>query len=106
MKRKHIFSKSKNLIRRVYEKCFATICLFAVTQTSVADEIIPISSDDQVSSNSDFAQTIVTIIRKDLLPIIMLVGAAWLIWTGISTMSNGVKEAQDKQKFDPLKSVF
>lgn len=71
-----------------------------------ADGIIPISSDDQTSTGTDFAKVIMNILQKEIVPIVIVMGALWIIWTGISTMANGIKEAQEKQKFDPLKNAI
>lgn len=106
MKLKRVFKKSVGFVRRGYDKIFFAACLLSAGQLSFADGIIPISSNDQTAPGSDFATTIVNIIQKDILPFVEILGAVWVLWTAISTMANGVKEAQEKQKFDPLKNAI
>ncbi len=73
---------------------------------SYADGVIPTSASDQTTANQDFASTMLTILQKDVLPVIEVSGGIWIIWTSISAMAGGVKEAQEKQKFDPLKNAI
>jgi hypothetical protein len=82
------------------------LCLGSVSLSSLADGIIPISDKDQTGQNSDFAQTMITIFQSDIVPLIMIVAAVWVIWTGVSTMAGGIKEAQERQKFDPMKNAI
>lgn len=98
--------KGKNFIRKYYDKAFLALCLLMSAHASFADGIIPISSNDQTQGGSDFAQTLINIFQKGVIPVVMIGGAVWVLWTGISTMSNGIKEAQDRQKFDPLKNAI
>lgn len=93
-------------MRIFYQKIMACIATLFFTVISIADPIIPVSGNDETESGSGFAQTILAILQKEVLPIIIVAGALWILWTGIATMSNGIKEAQDRQKFDPLKNAL
>ncbi len=89
-----------------YDKLIFTVGLLSVGRLGIAEGIIPISVNDQTTGDSDFATTAVKIIQKEILPFIEILGAVWILWTAIATMANGVKEAQEKQKFDPLKNAI
>lgn len=82
------------------------IFCFLLSCDTFATPIIPVSSNDETAAGSDFAQTVVTIFQTDIIPIVMIGGAVWVIWTGIGAMANGIKEAQERQKFDPLKNAI
>lgn len=101
-----IINKTKSFTRGIYDATFVACCLLLTTQISFADGIIPISSNDQTRSGSDFAETLIHICQKAIIPLIMLLGAVGIIWIGISTMIGGIKESQEKQKFDPLKNAI
>tara|TARA_B100001996_G_C18647231_1_gene587894 strand:- start:808 stop:1209 length:402 start_codon:yes stop_codon:yes gene_type:complete len=75
-------------------------------QMAQADGVIPISPDDKTASGSNFGQELVKIFQKDILPFIELAGGVLIVWQAITTMVGGVREAQEKQKFDPLKNAI
>ncbi len=102
---KETIKKGISTFKTGWDKVFIFLCL-CTSSVSFADGIIPISGDDTPSSNSDFAQTIIKIFQKDIIPLMIIAGAVWILWTAISLMSNGVKEAQELKKFDPLKNAI
>jgi hypothetical protein len=69
-------------------------------------QIIPIAQDEAPGDNNSFAQTIIKVFQTDIIPVIEIFSAVWILYTGITTMANGVKEAQERQKFDPLKNAI
>lgn len=93
-------------LKHIWRQGCAVITTLLTQSFVLADGIIPISSDDQTQTGTDFATTLMHFIQKGLVPLVMVLAALWIIWTGISTMANGIKEAQDKQKFDPLKNAI
>ncbi len=104
---KHFLLRHTRGVRTLLTQLMAAITTLSLSALAWADGgIIPISTDDQTASGSDFAQTLVHIFQKGLIPVVMLGGSVWVLWTGISTMANGVKEAGDRQKFDPLKNAI
>lgn|SRR3990167_2651959 len=92
-------------VKNFINKSISIIGLLFFSIRSFATPIIPVSTNDETQSGSDFAQTLITICQQEIIPVIMIFGAIWIIWTGISAMSNGIKEAQERQKFDPLKNA-
>lgn len=110
MRLKRIVKSTVGFVRRGYDKAFVTACILSSLQISFADDTdnspIPISSNDQTTSGTDFITTLMKIVQKDLVPFMEILAAVWIIWTGITTMANGVKEAQERQKFDPLKNAI
>ncbi len=109
MKTTHYARKVKQVIQKGYVKCLTALCLAMVSTHALADSgaagIIPISSNDEASTTKDFAQIIIDLFQREIIPFIEIAGGIWIVWTCISTMANGIKDAQEKQKFDPLKNA-
>lgn len=105
----HYAKQSKQFLQKQYSKCLVGLGLVMVATSGWADGsasgIIPISADDQASDSADFAQIVINLFQREIIPFIEIAGGIWIIWTAISTMANGVKEAQEKQRFDPLKNA-
>ena len=99
----------RNKVNNIYARSMTGLGLIMVGHTALAAAaggVIPVSSDDQTASGSDFAQTMISIFQKDIIPIIEIGAGIWIIWTGISSMAQGIKVAQEKQDFSPLKTAI
>ena len=92
--------------KRRYEFLLVGVGLFLSQETFAGSQIIPIAQDEIPGDNNSFAQTIIKVFQMDIIPVIEIFSAVWILYTGIATMANGVKEAQERQKFDPLKNAI
>lgn len=93
-------------LKHIWRQGCALTTTLCIQSFVLADGIIPITAADETQTGSDFSSTLLHFVQKGLIPLVMVLAALWIIWTGISTMANGIKEAQDKQKFDPLKNAI
>jgi hypothetical protein len=99
----------KNGIKEGYQRLLVSAGLLSVGSVSSADgssHVIPISTDEVPADNQSFSQSIIHVFQKDIIPVIEIFSATWILYTGVATMVNGVKEAQEKQRFDPLKNAI
>ena len=106
MKFKQMYARAKDIIARASTKIFAASCMVAASNATLAANIIPIATDDQTADGTDFITTVMKVFQSKVVPFLMILGAIWVIWTSISMMANGIKEAQEKGKFDPLKAAI
>ena len=97
-------------LKKYLTKAYAGLCLLSATVVANAgtgNGIIPISSADQTgSTNKDFAQTVLKIFTTDIIPVLEVVGAVGILWISLSALWNGLKEAQELKKWDPLKNAI
>ena len=99
-------------LKKYLTKAYASLCLLSANVVYAGDGggsngIIPISNSDQTGgTNKDFAQTVMSIFTKDIIPIIEIVGTVGILWIAISALWNGLKEAQEVKKWDPLKNAI
>jgi hypothetical protein len=103
---RNIIQSAAYRVVNTYRRLMIGLLIWRFASLSYADGVIPTSAGDQTSANQDFATTMLTILQKDVLPVIEVAGGIWIIWTSISAMAGGVKEAQERQKFDPLKNAI
>ncbi len=99
----------RNLLRpfrRRYDFLLVSAGLLLNQGSFAGTQIIPIAQDEAPGDNNSFAQTIIKVFQTDIIPVIEIFSAVWILYTGITTMANGVKEAQERQKFDPLKNAI
>lgn len=96
----------KNKLKSIYLKITATFFLWSIALIAFADGVIPVSSDDQTASGSDYSHTIITIIQKDILPFVELGAGAAILFYSISGLWRGYKEYQEKKEFDHLKTAI
>jgi len=93
--------------KEIYLKVMSTLLIWTVSGLAFADGgIIPISTDDQTASGTDYAHTIVTIFQKDILPFIELGAGGFILFYALSGLWRGYKEYQDKKEFDHLKTAI
>lgn len=97
-------------LKKYLTKAYAGLCLLSATVVANAgtgNGIIPISSADETgSTNKDFAQTVLKIFTTDIIPVLEVVGAVGILWISLSALWNGLKEAQELKKWDPLKNAI
>ena len=96
----------KSKLKLVYLKIISILSLWSISFIAFADGVIPISSDDQTASGTDYSHTIITIIQKDILPFIELGSGAAILFYAISGLWRGYKEYQDRKEFDHLKTAI
>lgn len=97
-------TKGIQKIRSGWAKSMVFILVWTAPIFALADDmIIPISSDDQISSSQDPLQTTLHIIGTKLLPLLMYGGAIFLLYYALSTIWHGLNEAREKKESDPLK---
>ncbi|OGT35652.1 MAG: hypothetical protein A3F11_07030 [Gammaproteobacteria bacterium RIFCSPHIGHO2_12_FULL_37_14] len=106
MRRIKKIKKVKKCITMLYSKIMSVLFLVLASQASFADPIIPVSTNDQTSSGSSYAQTILTIFQQEIIPIVLIFGAITILWISISSVVSGVKEARELRKFEPLKEAI
>ena len=73
---------------------------------SFADGLIPISEDEQSKTGTSFTTTITNILKKEVIPVIMIVLSIWIVYEAFSILSEGLRESKEKQKFEPLKDAL
>lgn len=96
-----------NNLKRYWLKGISLVYLFFYYRAVLADSggVIPISSTDQTKDNSDFATTLVTILQKDILPIVEIGGAAVILFIALNGLWSGYKDYQKDKNMDHLKSA-
>jgi undecaprenyl pyrophosphate phosphatase UppP len=96
----------KNKLKSIYLKIMSSLLLWSISLIAFADGVIPISSNDETASGHNYAETIVTIIQKDILPFVELGAGAAILFYAISGLWKGYKEYQDRKEFDHLKTAI
>lgn len=96
-----------NNLKRYWLKGVSLVYLFSYYRVVLAASggVIPISSTDQTNDNSDFATTLVTILQKDILPIVEIGGAAVILFIALNGLWSGYKDYQKDKNMDHLKSA-
>ena len=104
---KQLLNKTRTGLSRVTQRGVGWLLLVS-TALARADDggIIPISNNEKTASGTSFAQTIVTIFQKDLIPIVMISSVVLILWLAIVGMASGMKEAVERGKLDPLKDAI
>ena len=92
-------------VQKHYDKAFLMLCLMATCRLSYAANLIPISSEDQTADGSNVAATIVKILQKDILPLVELGGAAYLLFVAFGGIWKGYHEYQREKEMGPLKNA-
>lgn len=98
--------------KKYLTKAYAGLCLLSANVVYAGNGgggqngIIPTSTTDNTTQGQDFAQTVMHIFTKDIIPIIEIVGTVGILWISISALWNGLKEAQEMKKWDPLKNAI
>lgn len=96
-----------NVAKRFTATLFPYIILLN-SNLALADmgQLIPISHDDQTSGSTNAAQTFVKIICKDVIPLILVAAAVFIIYSAITGILTGMKDSQKEGKFEPLKDAL
>jgi hypothetical protein len=90
-------------LKRNYQKIGFIFFLFAAHAVSYADNLIPISSDDQTVEGSNIAATFIKILQRDILPLAELGGACYLLYVCLAGIWKGYQEYQREKDMTPLK---
>lgn len=106
MKVKIYMKKIKPFIKSTINRAVGFMLLTFTSHACLADGIIPISTEDKAVAGTNFAKTIIDILKLDIIPLITVAAAIWVIWQGITTMSHGIKESRDRSDMGPLKEAI
>ena len=82
-----------------------TVTLLVSMPGFADDNPIPVSPDDVPTSGSDLITKFILII-KEFGKLLLLVGAIWLLWAGLSGVWGGYKEFRRTSDFTPLKEAI
>lgn len=99
-----MFKKIKE-IKKYWIRSIGFIYLTLSSCLAFADGVIPISNNDETQSGHDFAETLMTIIQKDIMPVVEIGGAAVLLFVALNGLWSGYKEYQKTKEMDHLKGA-
>lgn len=93
-------------INHIWHKINVSIVILFVSNSCLANAIIPVSADDQTADNSDFAQTGLSILQKDILPFIEVIGGLAILYAALAGLWKGYKAYQTEREIGPLKEAI
>lgn len=78
-----------------------------VTCTVWADnQLIPISQTEETKSGTSVATTILLVLQTDVLPIVEIVSAMYILWKALSGLWKGYQLFQAEREMGPLKEAL
>jgi hypothetical protein len=95
----------KKWMSKCYDKLFILCCIGSITHSAFANNLIPISSDETPKDGSSVAAIFLSVLQKDILPILEVGGAVYVLYASLSGIWKGYHEYQRERDLGPFKSA-